>query len=225
MGGGVDLFAGLDEIDWAGLRHAYGPATEVPVLLRGLVDPDPAVREVVLDGMYSAVHHQGDVHPSTLATIPFLLRIAERPDVPGRPEVVRLLASIASAENATELSGSFEEANQAIDAAWPLWERLLKDRDPRVREAATELLPACTGHRRQAIARLTGRLADEHDDGVRSAIVRTVGKLARAERDATAVRDWLARIATSEPDQQLRLVALAEATSLPGPPVAAWTRP
>lgn len=88
-----------------------------------------------------------------------------------------------------------------------------------MREAATELLPACTGHRRQAIARLTGRLADERDDGVRRAIVRTAGKLARAEKDASAVRDWLARVATSEPDQSLRLVALAEATSLPGPPV------
>jgi hypothetical protein len=97
MGGGVDLFAGLDEIDWAGLHHAYGPATEVPVLLRSLVDPDPAVRETALDGMYGAVHHQGDVYACTLATIPFLLRIAERPGVPGRPEAVRLLASIGSA--------------------------------------------------------------------------------------------------------------------------------
>lgn len=116
----MDLFAGLDDIDWAGLDHAYGPATEVPVLLRGLVDPDPAMRERALDSMYGAVHHQGDVYPCTLATIPFLLRIAQRPDMPGRPEVVRLLASIGSAEDANELSGSYREANQAIDAAWPL---------------------------------------------------------------------------------------------------------
>src|SRR5262249_40393709 len=134
-GDGMDLFAGLDEIDWAGMRHAYGPATEVPVLLRGLVDPDPAMRERALDSMYGGVHHQGDIYPCTIATIPFLLRIAERPDMPGRPEVVRLLASFGSAEDATELSGHYREANQAVEAAWPLWERLLKERDPRLREA------------------------------------------------------------------------------------------
>jgi hypothetical protein len=220
MGEVVDLLAGLDEIDWAGMRHAYGPADEVPMLLRGLIDPDPAVREVALDGMYGAVHHQGDVYPSTLATIPFLLRIAERPGVPGRPDVVRLLASIGSAEGATELSGPYREANQAIEAAWPLWERLLKDEDPRVREAATGVLPACTGHRRQAIMRLTGRLADEGDDAARRAIVCTVGALARAEKDPAMARDWLARTAASDPDLRLRLVALAEVAALPGPPPA-----
>jgi hypothetical protein len=219
MGDDVDLFTGLDEIDWTGMRHAYGPAAEVPGLLRSLIDPDPSVRECALDSMYGAVHHGGDVYPCTIATIPFLLRIAERPDMPGRPDVVRLLASIGSAENATELSGPYREANQAVEAAWPLWERLLKDKDPRVREAVTEVLPACTGRRRQAIARLTGRLADERDDGVRSAIVRTAGKLARAEKDAAAVRDWLAQIATSEPDLRLRLIALAEIATLPGPRV------
>jgi HEAT repeat protein len=216
---GDNLFTGLDEIDWAGMQHAYGRAVEVPGLLRRLIDPDPAVRERALDYMYGVVHHQQNVYPCTLATIPFLLRIAERSDMPGRPDVVRLLASIGSAEDATELSGSYREANHAVEAAWPLWERLLKDDDPQVREAATELLPACTGRRRQAIARLTGRLADERDDGVRSAIVRTAGKLAPFEKDAAAVRDWLARIATSEPDLRLRLVALAELAALPGPPV------
>jgi len=219
MGDDADLFTGLDEIDWAGMHHAYGRAVEVPGLLRRLIDPDPAVRECALDYMYGVVHHQGNVYPCTIATIPFLLRIAERPDMPGRPEVVRLVASVGSAVDATEPSGPYREANQAVEAAWPLWERLLKDNDPRVREAATEVLPACTGRRKQAIASLTGHLADERDDGVRSAIVRTAGKLARVEKDAAAVRNWLARIATSEPDLRLRLAALAEVAALPGPPV------
>ena len=126
---GDNLFTGLDEIVWAGMHHAYGSAVEVPGLLRRLIDPDPAVRERALDYMYGVVHHQENVYPCTLATIPFLLRIAERSDMPGRPDVVRLLASIGSAEDATELSGSYREANQAVEAAWPLWERLLKDKE------------------------------------------------------------------------------------------------
>src|SRR5262249_14527498 len=59
----------------------------------------------------------------------------------------------------------------------------------------------------------------ERDDGVRSAIVRTAGKLARVEKDAAAVRDWLARIATSEPDLRLPLAAPAQGAPLPRPPL------
>jgi len=32
------VFAGLDDLDWAAMRHAYGSAAEVPDLLRGLID-------------------------------------------------------------------------------------------------------------------------------------------------------------------------------------------
>ncbi|HEX5595596.1 MAG TPA: hypothetical protein VFX61_06175 [Micromonosporaceae bacterium] len=78
------VFAGLDRIDWAGMSHAYGSAVEVPELLRGLVAEDPARRETALDALYGAVHHQGDVHDSAVAAIPFLFDAVGRPDLPGR---------------------------------------------------------------------------------------------------------------------------------------------
>ncbi|PZG16860.1 HEAT repeat domain-containing protein [Nonomuraea aridisoli] len=212
-----EIFAGLDDIRWARMRHAYGPAADVPGLLRGLADPDPAVRETALDGMYGTVHHQGDVYPCTVAAIPFLLRIAADPGVPGRAEVVRLLAGIGSAEDPTELEGAYRKANQAVGAAYPLWEKLLEDADPRVREAVTEVLPACTRRGRAALTLLTARLPHEPDESVRTAIVRTVGTLARAEGDpGQEPRDWLAGVAAAEPGVRLRLVALTELTSLPG---------
>ncbi|MGR6914265.1 hypothetical protein ACU635_08430 [[Actinomadura] parvosata] len=166
------------------MRHAYGAATEVPELLRGLVDPDPAVRETALDGMYGAVHHQGDVYPCTLAAIPFLLRIAAAPGLPGRAEVVKLLGSIASAEDPTELSGPYKKANGAVTGAFPLWERLLGDPDPKVREAVAGLLAACVDGTRAVVASLTGRLESEGDPRVREAIVRTVAALGRRQNDA-----------------------------------------
>jgi hypothetical protein len=67
------------------MRHAYGPATEVPDLLRGLVSEDPATREIALDGIYGAVHHQGDVYECTVAAIPFLLEAAAVPALPAVP--------------------------------------------------------------------------------------------------------------------------------------------
>ena len=67
-----DILTGLDDLPWAQMEHAYGPAHEVPAILRNLIDPDPATREYALDAMYGGVHHQGDVYDSTLASIPFL---------------------------------------------------------------------------------------------------------------------------------------------------------
>ncbi|NEE57989.1 PBS lyase, partial [Streptomyces sp. SID8455] len=88
------MFSGIDEVDWASMEHAYGPADDVPVLLRGLASADAAERESALDGMYGAVHHQGDVYACTLACIPFLFELAVDPDVQDRGSVVELLTSI-----------------------------------------------------------------------------------------------------------------------------------
>ncbi|WP_187415000.1 hypothetical protein [Nonomuraea sp. PA05] len=235
MANEVDLFAGLSDVRWSRMRHAYGPATEVPDLLRGLAGPDPAVRETALDGMYGAVHHQGDVYPCTLAAIPFLLRIAAAPALAGRAEVVELLASIASAEDPTELSGPYKKANGAVTAAFPLWERLLGDPDPKVREAVAGLLAACVDEARAAVTSLTGRLGSEGDPSVREAIVRTGAALGRRQSDADDaqagagdvqtgaedVRDWLGKVSAAEEDPQVRLVALAELASLGGGPAVA----
>ncbi|WP_188190373.1 hypothetical protein [Nonomuraea sp. SYSU D8015] len=208
-----DLFAGLDAVRWSRMRHAYGSARDVPDLLRGLADPDPAVREQALDDMYGAVHHQGDVYPCTVAAIPFLLRIVERPGLPGRAEVVELVASIGSAADPTGLSGPYRKADEAVAAASPLWARLLDDEDPRVREATAGVLLA--GADEAVLARLAGRLAVEDDHGVRAAIVRAAGVLARRPEHAADTRAWLARTLEEERDPRLRLGLLAELAALP----------
>ncbi len=40
---------GLDEVNWAALKDAYGPATNVPALLRAFVSVDPGDREFVAE--------------------------------------------------------------------------------------------------------------------------------------------------------------------------------
>ena len=34
------MFQGIDDIDWSKLEHAHGPATDVPALLRALLDDE-----------------------------------------------------------------------------------------------------------------------------------------------------------------------------------------
>src|SRR5690606_26761247 len=133
------------------MTHAYGPATNLPRLIRELVDPDPRVREAALDTMYGAVHHQGDVYDSTLAAVPFLLRIAATGGLPGRDRVVELLASIGGADWPDTDDGEDDEddpvltpehrdrlraARRLVADGHEVFVRLLADDDPRVRAAA-----------------------------------------------------------------------------------------
>lgn len=94
------MFDELDAVPWASMEHAYGPAEEVPELLRGLISADEDEREIALDGFYGAVHHQGDVYDCTRAAIPFLLEIVADGGVPGRDGALELLGSIGSSGDA-----------------------------------------------------------------------------------------------------------------------------
>jgi len=49
------LLAGIDDIHWHDLRHAYGPADDVPNLLRLLLSDDESVRDDAWQELYSNV--------------------------------------------------------------------------------------------------------------------------------------------------------------------------
>src|SRR4051794_2830058 len=68
---------GLDEVNWSGLRTAYGPATDVPALLRAFVSVDPEDREFADQLLCQTLWHQGNVYSATAAAIPFLYNLLE----------------------------------------------------------------------------------------------------------------------------------------------------
>ncbi|MFD4623263.1 HEAT repeat domain-containing protein [Streptomyces sp. NPDC058475] len=102
MPGEDAVFTGIDEVDWASMHHAYGSAEDVPEFLRGLASPCSQERESALDGMYGAVHHQGDVYDSTLACIPFLFALVAQAELPDRSGIVELLVSIGGGDDVDE---------------------------------------------------------------------------------------------------------------------------
>ena len=105
---GVPVLAGLDAVAWDLFEHAYGPATDVPELLRALVcgDDDQAaeaaqeIAQEALYELYGNIWHQGSVYPATVPAVPFLVEIA----VSGAAgaltaEVLQLLGSIAESSD------------------------------------------------------------------------------------------------------------------------------
>jgi hypothetical protein len=181
------VFAGLDDIGWESLRHAYGSAEDVPGWVRGLVDSDPVVREESLDAMHAAVHHQGDVYDSTVAAVPFLVEALTVPGLPGREGIAELVASIAGLSewpDETELdevrAGMLRQAVRASElvvAVAPALIRLADDADPAVRAAAPKLLVAVAAAVPDLPRLLIGLLGTEGDAGVRRGLSGALGSL------------------------------------------------
>jgi hypothetical protein len=64
----------LDNSRWAELGHAYGYASDIPPLLRRLMDsPPPTGGSEVWDQLWSALAHQGDVYAASFAAVPHVV--------------------------------------------------------------------------------------------------------------------------------------------------------
>lgn len=216
------MFSGIDEVDWASMEHAYGPADDVPHLLRGLASDDPAEREAALDGMYGAVHHQGDVYACTLACIPYLFELVVDPEVQDRGSVVELLTSIGGFdldeddeaeidEDEIEGAANYAMAGAAVTAGADVFFELVADEDPGVRLAAPLALATLHRHPVRVLALLRERLPVEPAEEVRLALVEAAGRVALRHRPlAERVGRWLGRLAERADSPGLRLAALAQ---------------
>ncbi|GGN88473.1 hypothetical protein GCM10010112_71980 [Actinoplanes lobatus] len=89
------MTAGLDDVPWDRLHHAYGVADDVPDMLRALRDPDPEVRGDALGGLHATVLHQGTRFQASQAVVPFLVALIDDPATPGRGDLLRLLTGLA----------------------------------------------------------------------------------------------------------------------------------
>ncbi|MFI9587666.1 HEAT repeat domain-containing protein [Streptomyces sp. NPDC052236] len=216
------MFGGIDEVDWTVLRHAYGQANNVPALLRGLASADPAERESALDGMYGAVHHQGDVYDSTLACIPFLFELVANPAVQDRGGIVELLTSIGGIDldgddelnpedEEFEYAANYAMAASAVTEGADVFLGLLDAEDRGVRLAAPLALATLHDDPELVLDLLRERLRAEPDSEVRFACVEAAGRIAlRHGRLAPQAVQWLSGLTRVSYGAGLRLAALAQ---------------
>ncbi|KUM74329.1 hypothetical protein [Streptomyces griseorubiginosus] len=210
------MFTGIDEVDWASLRHAYGSAEDVPALLRGLASADRDERETALDGMYGAVHHQGDVYDSTLACVPFLLALVASGEVADRAGIVELLVSIGGEGREDGVPGPAglpvgDSSHAAADgdlcaraavgvrAGAEVFVRLAGDADPSVRRAAPAALVGFLDEPARVLALLRERCALERDDRVMQALTESLGVFVRRRPGHAAGALELLTTLSSEP--------------------------
>src|SRR5262249_15538105 len=89
----------LDDIPWNRLMHAYGPADDVPDLLRRLKTASPELTGEAspLWHLFGNICHQGGtIYQATAYAVPFLIELAACPLVPDRVGILGLLDAIAT---------------------------------------------------------------------------------------------------------------------------------
>lgn len=105
--------------DWAGLHHAYGPASDIPGLLTA-ARTAPAPRhydEEPWFSLWSALYHQDDIYPASYAAVPELLAIAEARSDAVRSQALYLAALIELARHAPGAPPMPSEVLVAYEAA------------------------------------------------------------------------------------------------------------
>jgi hypothetical protein len=85
------VWENLARVRWNWLGHAYGPARDVPRILRDMVARDNEVRKDGWNRFWGAVNHQGDFYDSTVAVVPFLIDALTREEVPCRVSILDYL--------------------------------------------------------------------------------------------------------------------------------------
>ncbi|MEU6754046.1 HEAT repeat domain-containing protein [Spirillospora sp. NPDC046719] len=112
-----ELLAGLDDVDWAGLRHAYGYADDVPALLRTLRTPDQEERQNALHTLYASIYHQGSRYPASGPAVPFLLALAAEPTTPDRDDPLYLATGMAIGSDESHLPAGVDIAGWRSEVA------------------------------------------------------------------------------------------------------------
>lgn len=221
----------LDDVPWADIEHAYGPAEDVPGLLRGLIAPDERAREKALSDLYGNAFHQGTRFPAAPHVIPFLIEIAASPAIPGRGALLgywgHLIAGYFSVQERPtwgdgERAYSCGEPQEADDGdsyaqvlhrvyreslpGHRLLLGLLDDEDFAVRAGAAWVLACLPTVGRKSISALEARVGVEPSGHVRAAIAFALGELGAARP--------LRRMLADDPSDAARCMAACELARL-----------
>ncbi|MGW1653814.1 HEAT repeat domain-containing protein [Streptomyces atratus] len=218
----------LDQVPWAELRHAHGPATDVPEQLRALVRSDRERRTRAWDRMWSNLYHQGNVYEATLHAVPFLLHMLAEETTPHPARVLVYLRHLVVGEDeAALLPDGYDEAgfagwpqqdreleaatHAAVAAGVPVIVPLLDHQDPGVAGEAAHLLAWFPGRAADilpALRRLSVRSPLPRSD--RTTVLIAIGLLAGAcgdRSDTAPLERMLADV--DDPDRWAAAVALS----------------
>lgn len=126
------MLEGLDSVNWAGLIHAYGPAADVPELLRKLASRDARAREAAYKALRGNLWHQHTVYEATAFAVPFLVELLQAPDVQDKDKLLIYLYHLANGQSFQDVHQHLFPDKGALESAfadqpgWPGLDEQLK---------------------------------------------------------------------------------------------------
>ncbi|MER5458050.1 hypothetical protein ABT008_25075 [Micromonospora sp. NPDC002389] len=206
----IDL-SGLDEIAWADLEHAHGPADNVPGLVRALADPYGNWEQTLDELFGDDLLHQGTCYSATAPALPFLTRMIVAGALPAHQRLdLHVWLLIAAGRRAEEFLGDADYAAAkgrppAVDEQVQQVHRTVGgqlpallarwDIEPAAVRYALACLTALYPHHAHPIAARIADMADEFDGTLQGAYLNLAHALVRSPDDealaiATDIVGW-----------------------------------
>ncbi|MBN1566418.1 MAG: hypothetical protein JXA73_01115 [Acidobacteria bacterium] len=136
---------------WEKLEHAYGTASDIPVLLDriALFPPEISYADDPWHSLWSALYHQGDIYSASLAVVPEIAAILTRAPERVTPSFFSLPASIEVARNKSGMAVP-QSLNQKYHSALTQLATFASgaiglNHDPKLRRAALTILAVASG--------------------------------------------------------------------------------
>jgi hypothetical protein len=172
------MLEGLDEISWSQLEHAYGDASDVPVLIRQLLSKDNAIVDKAVYELFGNIWHQGTVYEASATAVPFLQEVFKLPEINAktRKSLACLLASMADGYDIKD--GSYAaETRIAVEKEVQLLFPYLFCDVPVVRESVAGALSRYPQYVEETLPMLEKALASESDQEAKEKITEAIEKL------------------------------------------------
>jgi hypothetical protein len=225
------MFAGLDEIDWHQLEHAYGAADDIPGWLRSLASQED--ESDALTHLSLSLCHQGTVYSASAAATPYLIKLLADKSIQGKEGLLRLLAGMAHGDAYHRQHLSFyaearrqnpafqqelaeqvawaERTREAVRQGLSVYLELLADADPHIRMEAAYTLARLKADAAAILPLLSAQLAQEDDPQARASMALSLGVLGEP---TAAAHSLLEPLLQTQGEEEQVLVRYAAAVSL-----------
>ena len=174
----ITMLNGLDEINWSQLHHAYGEASDVPVLFRQLLSKDKVIVDKAIYELFGNIWHQGTVYEVSATAVPFLQEILKSPEIDEqiKKSLACLLASMADGYDT--IDGSYVTATRtAVEKELRLLFSYLSCEVPVVRESVAGALSRYPQYATETLPMLEKALALESDEEAKEKITEAIETL------------------------------------------------
>ncbi|TND09347.1 MAG: hypothetical protein FD123_1309 [Bacteroidetes bacterium] len=200
----VDL---IRKVNWAGLKHAHGEASDVATQLSDMLSDDACKQSAAIEKCYSNIFHQGSRFDSSAESIPFLLYMLNTAEVEKKTEIIRLLAHLAIGYQESYLPLGFQwrpephysysaavQSYNAVGRGTDIFLSLLSHPDESLRLHVAFILGWFPSKGRQTRNTIVERISVETSDYVKANLLVTLGLLDGYEntrQNETLIRSYL----------------------------------